>query len=400
MVTDYDVVVIGAGIHGAGVAQAAAADGYSVLVLEQYDEVAQGTSSKSSKLIHGGLRYLETAQFSLVLECLRERARLLKNAPHLVKLVPFHIPVYRKTTRRPWLIMAGLFLYTLFSGKWFSRIPRSRWHELDGLSTKDLDAVFSYFDAKTDDAHLTRSVLASAQEMGADVITGATFEGAHLLDESCELEYSKTDQIEKVSTKIIVNAAGAWANKVLEKIEPRPPHLDVDLVQGAHIIVPGSIKHLYYLESPQDRRAVFVMPWKGSRKTSGQDNILIGTTENIYTGDPAEVQALDSEISYLLDVYNHYFSHDLNHNVKRGDVIDAFAGLRVLPSGEGAAFGKSRDTSFWQDRPGKPRVITMYGGKLTSYRATAEKVIERLRKTLPERERVAETRTLKLPVVD
>lgn len=396
MMTSYDVVVIGAGIHGAGVAQAAAAAGYSVLVLEQYNEAARGTSSKSSKLIHGGLRYLESAQFSLVYECLRERSRLLKNAPHLVKLIPFHIPIYRETTRRPWMIMIGLSVYTLFSSKLFSRISPDRWKKLDGLKTDELDAVFSYYDAQTDDARLTRSVLASAQEMGADVITCARFEHARLFNDECEIEYVKDDILEKTSVKIsaktIVNAAGAWANSILKNIDPEPSHMDIDLVQGTHIILPGHTRHLYYLESPQDRRAVFVMPWK----MSGKNHMLIGTTENAYVGDPAEVQPLDCEVSYLLDVYNHYFGQHLKHD----DVIDIFTGLRVLPKEKGAVFERSREIIFWQDRPNKPRVITIYGGKLTSYRATAEKLVKRLRKVLPERTRVADTRTLKLPVVD
>ena len=395
MKTDYDLVIIGAGIHGAGVAQAAAAAGYSVLVLEQYSEAAKGTSSKSSKLIHGGLRYLETAQFKLVYECLRERSYLLKIAPHLVKLVPFHIPVFQKTTRRPWMIMLGLSIYTLFSGKFFNRISRSHWQELDGLSTKGLDAVFSYCDAQTDDARLTRSVLASAQELGADVITCARFEHAHLCDDGCEIEYLKDDVLEKttvkISAKIMINAAGAWANNVLENIEPTPSRMDIELVQGTHIILPGDMRNLYYLESPQDRRAIFVMPWSAS----GKNHILVGTTENIFIGDPAEVQPLSSEVSYLLDVYNYYFSQQL----KPDDVIDVFAGLRVLPKGSGAVFGRSRDTSFWQDRSNRPRVITIYGGKLTSYRATAERLVRSLRGVLPGRERMADTRTLKLPVV-
>jgi glycerol-3-phosphate dehydrogenase len=294
------------------------------------------------------------------------------------------------------MIMIGLFVYTLFSGKLFSRIPRSRWKELDGLKMDGLDAVFSYYDAQTDDARLTRSVLASAQELGADIITGACFERARLLDEECELEFSKQGQLKKVSAKVIINATGAWANSVLEKIEPEPMKMAIELVQGAHIIVPGKTSRLYYLESPQDRRAVFVMPWKMPGKISGKDTILIGTTENSYVGDPGNVQPLDSEISYLLDVYNYYFGRHLNRN----DIIDAIAGLRVLPAGDGAAFGKSRDISFWQDRSSKPRVVTIYGGKLTSYRATAEKLVKRLRNTLPERTCVADTRTLKLPVVD
>ena len=189
MTADYDVVIIGAGIHGAGVAQAAAAAGYSVLVLEQYDAVAQGSSSRSSKLIHGGLRYLESGQFHLVRECLRERSILLRNAPHLVELVPFHIPVYRETRRRPWKIVLGLGIYSLFSRKRFHKISRDDWHQLDGLRCDRLDAVFSYYDAQTDDARLTRTVLASARDLGADLVTAAEFMLARLQGDGVEVTY-------------------------------------------------------------------------------------------------------------------------------------------------------------------------------------------------------------------
>lgn len=384
---DYDVVVVGAGIHGAGAAQAAAAGGYSVLVLEQCKDPAQGTSGKSSKLIHGGLRYLETGQFHLVHECLRERANLLRNAPHLVRLLPFYIPVYKETTRRPWKIMTGLSVYSLFSRKPFTRVPRSQWSQLDGLYTRHLDAVFSYYDAQTDDAQLTCSVLASAQALGAEVHTGAAFEGSRLVGDGCEITYKMAAESKKVSTSVLINTAGPWVNDVLQRIEPVPKMMDIALVQGAHIILAGDVSNPFYLESLQDQRAVYVIPWKGQ--------VLVGTTENDYSGDPAKVMPLESEIAYLLDVYNHYFAQDL----KRHDVVDAFAGLRVLPGGGGKIFKKSRDTHLFVDRKRSPRVLTVYGGKLTSYRATSEKVMQRIKKSLPIRKEIADTKYLQLPDV-
>jgi glycerol-3-phosphate dehydrogenase len=166
MTQSFDLVVIGAGIHGAGIAQAAAARGLSVLVLEQAG-VASGTSSRSSKLIHGGLRYLESGQFSLVRECLQERALLLKLAAGLVELKPFYIPVYRDTARRPWLLYAGLSLYRMLgdgsAAMRFRRVPQHDWKSLDGLDTTGLEAVFQYYDAQTDDTALTNAVMRSAQ---------------------------------------------------------------------------------------------------------------------------------------------------------------------------------------------------------------------------------------------
>jgi len=381
----WDVVVIGAGIHGAGVAQAAAAAGHSVLLLEQYDKPAQGTSSRSSKLIHGGLRYLETAQFFLVRECLLERKYLLKNAPHLVRLLPFYIPVYRNTSRRPWKIAIGLAIYSILSGRKFHKIPRSEWNELDGLNTENLDAVFSYYDAQTDDELLTQAVLESAKNLGAEVIMGAKISGAALSDPCSQITYVKNNESCDVSASVIVNATGAWANRVLESMTPQPEIMPIDLVQGTHIILPGSVVHPYYLEAPQDKRAVFVLPWK--------NNILMGTTERNFAGDPADVRPHESSIQYLLDVYNHYFIHQLD----RDKVIGAFAGLRVLPGHDGSAFTKSRDIIIAEDNADKPKVITLYGGKLTAYRATAEKVMEKLAKVLPERTPIADTRNLRLP---
>ena len=392
MPAEYDVVVIGAGIHGAGAAQAVAAAGYSVLVLEQYDEPAKGTSSRSSKLIHGGLRYLESGQLHLVHECLNERAILLRNAPHLVKLVPFHIPVYRETRRRPWKIALGLSIYSLFSRKRFHKISKRSWSQLDGLRTDHLDAVFSYYDAQTDDAHLTRSVLASARVLGADVITSAKFIRAQLSPGGVAVTYDKNGNTNSVAARVLINAAGPWVNDVLGNVyqhsgAPAEIH-DIELVQGSHIVVAGEISHPYYLEAPQDGRAVFVVPWK--------NNIMVGTTESHYQGDPANVSPHASEIDYLLGIYNHYFNRKLTSE----DVIDTFAGLRVLPGGSGDAFKKSRDTHFLEDTPGQPGLVSIYGGKLTSYRATSDKLFKIISTTLPAATPVADTRKLKLPVID
>jgi glycerol-3-phosphate dehydrogenase len=392
MSVQYDVAVVGAGIHGAGVAQAAAAAGYSVIVLEQYGSAAQATSSRSSKLIHGGLRYLESGQFHLVRECLHERDVLLRIAPHLVKMVPFHIPVYRHTRRRPWKIMLGLGIYSLFSRKRFHRIPRSSWDRLDGLRTDHLDAVFSYFDAQTDDAQLTRSVLESACALGADVITSARFTHAQISPDDVSLVYETDNRSDTISARVLVNAAGPWVNQVLSGVKIHGGagveiH-DMELVQGSHVVVQGHVSHPYYLEAPQDGRAVFVLPWKG--------NIMIGTTETQFQGEPADVRPRAAEIDYLLEIYNHYF----NAGLGGGDVVDAFSGLRVLPAGGGAAFSKSRDTCLLPDDADRPRMVSIYGGKLTSYRASAEKLLGMIARTLPAAKPVADTSTLELPVID
>ncbi|MEE9303264.1 MAG: FAD-dependent oxidoreductase, partial [Thiotrichaceae bacterium] len=315
-----DLVVIGAGIQGAGVAQAASAAGYRVIVLEQYAQPAQGTSSRSSKLIHGGLRYLETGQFSLVKECLFERARLLQNAPHLVKLVPFYIPVYKNSHYSSLKIAAGLSFYSLISLKPFRRIPKKSWSSLDGLRQEDLTAVYQYYDAQTDDAKLTRAVLASAETMGAQTLFNSTFVTAEIEEKSCTVHYQHNGEDKALNCHAIVNAAGPWVKHIVDKIQPQHPQQpqpDIELIQGTHIELPGNLPQgVYYLEAPQDNRAVFVMPW--------QDHILIGTTETPYIGDPAKVEPLEAEVDYLLDVYNHYFAQNQSLALKKSDIINAF----------------------------------------------------------------------------
>ena len=363
---DYDLTVIGAGIHGAAVAHQAAANGYRVLVLEQYAEAALGTSSKSSKLIHGGLRYLESAQFKLVRECLQERKHLLKEQPDLVSLTTFYIPVYRQTSRSPWLIACGLSLYTLLGGKGFRLLRKSEWPTMNGLRTSDLRAVFRYWDARTDDKRLTERIISEAVSRGAEVHYNTVFQSARCNPNACTVTFAKNGIEHSLTSRALINATGPWVNDVLKDVTPVIKPLGMDLVQGTHIIVPGTLgNRVFYLEAPQDQRAVFAMPWK--------DRIMIGTTETAYRGDPAHVHPLESEISYLLETWNHHFKKKLD----REDVIDSFAGLRVLPSSDGSAFKRSRETRIHQD-PCSPNVLSIYGGKLTSHRTTAKQVLNRL----------------------
>ncbi len=382
----FEIVVIGGGIHGVGVAQAAVAEGYSALLLER-QALGSGTSSRSSKLIHGGLRYLESAQFGLVRESLHEREILLRNAPELVRRVSFYIPVYSSTRRPPWMIRAGLSLYALLGG--FSRyarfesVPRTHWKNLDGLDTRRLRAVFRYEDAQTDDTLLTQAVMRSAQTLGAELRCPGNFLSATRDETGFQVHYLDNRGEQICHTKSLVNAAGPWANAVLDRISPRPPILTVDLVQGAHILVEGDTYHgVYYVEAPSDGRAVFVMPWKG--------NTLIGTTETSYDGDPGAVRARPEEIAYLQETWQHYFPHS------RGRLLDSFAGLRVLPQGSRSVFHRSRETVLYPDDADRMRLITVYGGKLTGYRATAAKVMSLLRPSLPARTAVADTTKLNL----
>jgi len=391
----YDVVIIGGGIHGVGVAQAAVAAGHSALVLEQ-ETLACGTSSRSSKLIHGGLRYLEGMQISLVRECLRERALLLKNAPSLVKLQPFYIPVYKDTSRRPWLIRSGLMLYSLLGGfnrsSLFRSLNKNKWNDLDGLDTIGLEAVFRYYDAQTDDAALTRAVMHSAQSLGAELETHAQFISGKLHNDGATVQYKKNGETITCNARTVVNAAGPWANHVLAQILPQQAPQAIDLVQGTHIVIDGTLKQgIYYMEAPSDRRAVFAMPWQGK--------ILVGTTETVFdpTADPTTVRPQEEEARYLVKTVASYFPE--YRNLQTNPICNAFAGLRVLPRAANSSntpFARPRETILQADRDDCPRLLTIYGGKLTAYRATAEKCLKRLKPSLPERKAIANTRSLPL----
>ncbi|MBL8863207.1 MAG: FAD-dependent oxidoreductase [Planctomycetes bacterium] len=381
-----DLVVVGGGIHGAGVLQAAAAAGLSALLLEER-ELAAGTSSRSSKLIHGGLRYLESGQLALVRESLRERTTLLRIAPKLVRVLPFLIPVYAQTTRRPRTIRAGLGLYALLGSlrreALFARLPASEWGQLDGLATDGLEAVFRYFDGQTDDAALTRAVVRSATSLGAEARTGARFERAERRVDGWSVRWTERGEPRRLQARVLVNAAGPWIEDVRARIDPVPPGFAVDLVAGTHLEIEGRLERgIYYVEAPRDRRAVFAIPWKG--------RTLLGTTETPYAGDPARVVPLQAEVDYLLETHARYFPR---HSAR---VLASWAGNRVLPRGTGRAFDRPRETTLVVDDEARPSLVAIYGGKLTGYRATADRVVQRLLPGLPPRARLARTDELLL----
>jgi len=383
----YDVTVIGGGIHGAGIAQAAAAAGYEVLLLEK-NNWASGTSSKSSKLIHGGLRYLQSGQFGLVRESIREREILLKIAPELVRRNKFYIPLYDTSHYKSWQLRIGLSLYALFGlnrkSCRFSVLTPEQSQQLPGLNPQGLQKVFCYPDAQTDDRLLTRAVIDSAQSLGAQTLAPATLLSAKHVGGGYTLRFQWKNQQHDTLSRVVINAGGPWANHINDQVSPTPPSAKVDLIQGTHLILAGQLsEHCFYLEAPQDQRAIFVMPWYG--------NTLLGTTETLFEGDPDEVEPLQSEKDYLLEVMKHYFPNF------EANVIDAFAGLRVLPKESNSkAFHRSRETQLICDQSDSPQWISIYGGKLTGYRATAEKLVRLIAKSVGPRNKIADTRTLSL----
>jgi glycerol-3-phosphate dehydrogenase len=265
----------------------------------------------------------------------------------------------------------------LFSFKAFHIVPKSEWEQLDGLSTKGLITVFKYFDGQTDDELLTQAVLASAQSMQAHIEFSASVTSIDVEAKQCILKYTQEGQEKIVHSTTVVNATGPWINLVLKRIQSIPtPQPEIDLVQGTHIVIANPTKKrqgIYYLEALQDKRAIFVMPWK-------ENQLLIGTTENQYKANPADVIPLECEVKYLLSVYNYYF----NEKLTKKSVLSRFAGLRVLPKMQGNAFSRPRDTLIVPTDTANPRLLSLYGGKLTAYRSTADQVMKKLTTVLPK----------------
>ena len=371
MLKKYDVVIAGGGIQGCAIAQASAAAGFSTLLLEK-EQFGAATSSRSSKLIHGGLRYLQTGQFSLVRECIEEREWMFKQLPDLVKPNWFYVPIYNNSHYRPWHLFAGLSLYQMLGGfnkhSLFKRLPKKQWSKLNGLDTKNLQAVFAYQDGQTNDRKLTERVQQCAAKLGADCLEGARLSRAARFNDGFQVCFQQEGSETCVKTQMLINASGPWINHVLACVTPSVDEVEMDLVQGTHIILQEAISdHCFYLEAPSDKRAVFVLPWQG--KT------LVGTTETPFTGKPEDCQPLESEIHYLMETVRHYFPQ------QPLTLTDSFSGLRVLPHSDEKAFFRSRDVQLQQDG----RLLTVYGGKLTSWRATGMEVLKAIENTLGKR---------------
>ncbi|MFI5400905.1 MAG: glycerol-3-phosphate dehydrogenase [SAR324 cluster bacterium] len=372
---DYDVAVVGGGINGAGVAREAAYRGYRTILLEKYD-YAQATSSQSTKLIHGGLRYLETAQIRLVWESLRERRILLSIAPHLVHPLELVVPIYEGSPRPPWMIRIGTLLYDLLAGR--HNLGRSRsvgaaeLARVPFLRQQGLRGAVAYFDAQTLDSRLTLETILSAREAGAETfnyrpVLRVRADGSAYLLEGID---RRSGQAWQCRARCLVNATGPWA-PFFERDTLRHPTPPIVYDRGIHFVIPslGIETGLYLMVS--DRRLVFVLPWR-KRYT------LIGTTETQFTGDDfAHVPPSEQEIEYLLQVFNEFFPR---RALKREEVLHIYSGVRALIAPKGGTMtGASRESevAVFSDGPGLAWVV-VYGGKLTSYRGYAVHILDRI----------------------
>ncbi|HET7681733.1 MAG TPA: glycerol-3-phosphate dehydrogenase [Xanthobacteraceae bacterium] len=374
---DYDLAIIGGGINGAGIARDAAGRGLRVLLVEQND-LASGTSSTSSKLIHGGLRYLEHGAFRLVREALAEREVLLRLAPHLIRPMRFVLPAY-PGPRSALLLRIGLFLYDHLGGK--NILPSTRTLDLTHHVTGDplsrrYRFGFEYSDCSVDDSRLVLLNAIDAAERGASIRTRARCTRAER-SEIWRLILTNHGRREVVTARVLINASGPWAGFVAENVLRVREPSRLRLVKGSHIVVPRMFPHDrgYVLQS-SDRRVVFVLPFE-------RDFTLIGTTDADFAGDPAAAAPTGEEITYLCNSVNSYFRQDIGI----GDVKWAFAGVRSLyDDGSKKPEDVTRDYHLALDeRFREAPVLTVYGGKITTYRRMAEAVLRRLRHFLDPR---------------
>ncbi|MCW8037800.1 MULTISPECIES: glycerol-3-phosphate dehydrogenase [Acinetobacter] len=376
----YDIAVIGGGINGAGIAADAAGRGLSVFLCEK-DDWASHTSSASSKLIHGGLRYLEHKEFRLVREALAEREVLLKKAPHIIHPMRFIMP-HQPHLRPAWLIRTGLFFYDHLGKR----------ETLAGSNLVDFQAVnsplkaeitrgFEYSDCAVDDARLVVLNVMQARELGAKAVTRTRCLGAkrvqlNTLQNIWQIELEKEQGAYQIQAKVLVNAAGPWVAEFIQQDLHLNAPYGIRLIQGSHLIVPKLYdgQKAYILQN-DDQRIVFAIPYLNKYT-------LIGTTDKEYLGDPNRVEITDEEIAYLLDASNDHFKTQLS----RKDIISTFSGVRPLCDDESdnpSAVTRDYTLALSQENDGAP-LLSVFGGKLTTYRKLAESAMGHVQAFFPE----------------
>jgi glycerol-3-phosphate dehydrogenase len=363
MQTQYDAVIIGAGINGVAIAKALAESGKTVLVIEK-SRIGAGASSHSSRLIHGGLRYLETYEFSLVKEALHDQKHLLDTYPDLVKLRPFYLPIYTNSKRPAWMIGLGLWLYSLFGqhGRKASMIPKEAFlRQFKAVKEEELKAVYRYYDGKTDDDALTHKIAEEAQQKGAEILEKTELKSVRVEDDSITIETSQG----KTQTRLLINATGAWVDEVNARFG-FPSSFTIEKLSGIHLVINRLLVPEPLLLETRSKRIFFIIP--------EADTTVIGTTERSETASIDEIKVNNEDIEYLLRESNNY----LRTALKRSDIKEVYIGTRPLIKSAKDPSQMSREYKLDLHTMGKSRVMHVYGGKLTTFPSLAKRAIELL----------------------
>jgi len=378
MTEKFDVLVVGGGINGAGIARDAVGRGLSVCLCER-DDLAAHTSSSSTKLIHGGLRYLEQFEFALVGKALAEREVLLKAAPHVIWPLRFVLP-HQSHLRPAWMIRLGLFLYDHL-GRGRRTLPKSRRvslrkHIAGRPLSDEFHTGFVYSDAWVQDARLVVLNAMDAAQRGATILPRTRCVSAKRNADGWTAQLAAADgSVTTVEARALVNATGPWAVQFLDQVAGVGHDHALRLVKGSHIVVPRLFEHRYaYIFQQPDRRIVFAIPYE-------HDFTLVGTTDVEYTADPAAPRINDEETRYLCDAVNRYFKR----SIAPADVVWHYSGVRPLLEDEQSnAAEVTRDYLLELDTQGAP-LLNVFGGKLTTYRRLAEEAVDRLAPLLQAR---------------
>lgn len=404
----YDLIVIGGGINGAGVARDAALRGLKTILLEKND-FASGSSSWSSRLIHGGLRYLEYFEFPLVRESLKEREVLFNTAPHLVKPLLLTIPIYGDRSRPYWKVWAGMILYDIFSYDKsvpiHRMLPKTKFKQLFRAIDRDrLSGGAQYYDGQVANAErLCLENIIAAKEAGADVVnyaevTALQRDNNKIEQIACEDKLSgESFTVTGSKNVVVINTAGPWVDKVCHRgtrdgeAKPIGNTRKMGGTKGSHIIVnrfPAPVDEGFYVEAKSDGRPFFILPWLGK--------YLIGTTDIPFKGDLDRVKADNDEIDYLLDETNSIFP---NANLSRKDVLFTYSGVRPLPNAEGKKPGSITRKHILHDhkKEGVHNLISLIGGKLTTYRNVGEEMTDAALKKMGRKQIPCKTDKLPLP---
>lgn len=371
MTIEYDLVIIGGGINGTAIARDAAGRGLSVLLCEK-DDLASHTSSASTKLIHGGLRYLEQYEFRLVRESLKEREMLWRAAPHIIWPLRFVLP-YDKGLRPAWLLRLGLFIYDHIGGR--KKLPATKTVKLgksphSGILKKRFKKGFEYSDCWVEDARLVVLNALDAQSKGAEICTRATVNNLTAFEGRYSAEIIQNGAMSNIKARAVVNAAGPWVEEILLKIKRTKNDSSVRLVKGSHIVTKKLFEgdHAYIFQNA-DNRIIFAIPYE-------VDFTLIGTTDLPYSASEGPARISDEEISYLCSAASEYF----NDEIKYDDVVWTYSGVRPLYDDKSeSASTVTRDyvLDLEEFTPHAP-FLSVYGGKITTSRKLAEHVLEKL----------------------
>lgn len=363
MQTYYDVIILGAGINGVAIAKALAESGKRVLIIEK-NHIAAGASSHSSRLIHGGLRYLETYEFSLVKEALRDQKYLLDTYPELVTLRPFYLPIYKGSKRPAWMIGIGLWLYSFFAqhGEKSLEVSKKEFlKEFPAIKEDGLKAVFRYFDAKTDDKGLTYEIAEEAREEGVKIVEKTELASVIIDDEIIRLETSEGG----FQTQTLINATGAWVDEVNEKFN-LPSSYTIEKLSGIHLVIDRVLVSQPLILETSTKRIFFIIPQN--------ETTLIGTTERSEEDEVDKIRVNNEDIEYLLRESNHY----LRTALRRNDIKEVYIGTRPIIKSQKDPSQMSREYKLDLHHIKKSRVLHVYGGKLTTFPSLARKTVSLL----------------------